>query len=84
MDDFLAFRKMITPIILQIVFWIGVALCVVAGLISISGGGLNSFFGLMMIIVGPIVVRINCELIILLFRIYDVLIDIKINTTNRG
>jgi hypothetical protein len=80
MQDFLEFRKMITPVIIQIVFWIGVAMCVITGLLSITGGGMHAIGGLMTIIVGPIVVRIYCELIILLFRIYDTLNDIKDNT----
>jgi hypothetical protein len=80
MQEFLEFRKMITPIIIQIVFWIGAAMCVITGLFSITGGGMRAVGGLMTMILGPIVVRIYCELIILLFRIYDTLNDIKDNT----
>lgn len=38
MSDFWAFRKMITPVIIQVIFWIGVALCVIGGLVLIVGG----------------------------------------------
>ena len=37
MRDFLAFRRMITPVVIQIVFWIGVAACVVAAAIFMLG-----------------------------------------------
>jgi hypothetical protein len=84
MEDFFAFRKMITPTIIQIIFWIGVVLSVLFGLGIMFQGSLGAFIvGLSYVIAGPIVVRIYCELIILLFRIYDVLNDIKSNT-NRG
>ena len=33
MEDFLKFKRMITPIIIQILFWIGVVLCVIGGLV---------------------------------------------------
>jgi hypothetical protein len=83
MNDYLNFRKMITPLIIQIIFWVGVAACLISGLIQIAGGfgrygnGGLIFMGLLTIILGPIVIRIYCELIILLFRIYDTLVDLK-------
>lgn len=75
MEDFLAFRKMLTPIIIQIVFWIGIVVCVLGGLASIISG--NGLPGLFMLFLGPIVVRIYCELLILLFKMNDTLTDIK-------
>lgn len=81
--DFLSFRKMITPIIIQIIFWIGVAICVIAGFGTIIagigdyGGGLAVLGGLATIIFGPIVVRIYCELLILFFRMNETLTDIS-------
>jgi hypothetical protein len=84
MEEFLSFRKMITPIIIQIVFWIGVVATVVVGIGIMFYGNFGAFLvGLMYVVIGPLMVRIYCELIILLFRIYDVLNDIKKNT-NRG
>ena len=32
MGDFFAFRKMITPAVIQIFFWLGVIVCVIGGL----------------------------------------------------
>jgi hypothetical protein len=84
MDEFLKFRKMLTPLIIQIIFWIGVALCVIFGLIMIVagagsqfGGGAQVLMGLLTIILGPVIVRIYCELLIVIFRINDTLTDIK-------
>ena len=84
-SDFLSFRKMITPIIIQIIFWIGVAVSVITGLGTIIagigdyGGGLAVLGGLATIIFGPIVVRIYCELLILFFRMNETLTDISNN-----
>ena len=90
MNDFLAFRKMITPLIIQIIFWIGVAICVLSGLITVIsgvasdfGGGAQVLRGLLIIILGPLGVRIYCELLIIVFRIHDRLVDIKDNTGSK-
>jgi len=84
MKEYLSFRKMITPVFIQVLFWIGVALCVIMGLVSIIGGaaaryggGARVLAGLLTIILGPIFVRVYCELIMIMFRIYDVLLDIR-------
>ena len=79
MGDILAFRKMITPLVIEIVFWILVVLTVIGGLITLFGGhGITSVItGLLTIFLGPLALRIWCEIIIILFRIYDVLRDIR-------
>jgi hypothetical protein len=80
MDDFLRFRRMITPAIIQIVFWIGVVFCAIMGIGGIVQGGMQSVVGLLTLVLGPFVVRIYCELVILFFRINETLTDIKNNT----
>jgi len=84
MNDFLKFRKMITPAIIQILFWIGAAISVIAGLIIMGtsfgrfGGGAATFFGgLLTLVFGPFVVRIYCEILILFFRMNETLTEIK-------
>lgn len=86
MDDFLKFRKMITPAIIQILFWVGVAGSVIAALVIMGasfgryGGGVGTFLsGLLMLVLGPVVVRIYCELLILFFRINETLTEIRDN-----
>jgi hypothetical protein len=84
-EDFLKFRKMLTPIIIQILFWIGVAVCVIAGIIEIAsganapygGGGGLVFMGIMLLLLGPILVRVFCEILVVLFSIHDTLLKIK-------
>ena len=83
MEDFISFRKMITPTIIQVLFWIGVAGSVIFGLFMIGnsfgryGGGFLFLYGLLVIIIGPILTRIYCELLILFFRMYGTLLEIK-------
>ena len=71
MNEYLSFKKMITPLIIQIAFWIGVVVTVVMGFVTMGQEGFLQ--GLLLIIVGPIVVRIYCELIIIIFSINDTL-----------
>lgn len=92
MKDFLTFRKMILPIIIQVLFWLGVVGCIIGGIITMIGGvlvlfqgsgsavaaGLTSIAsGLGILLIGPFVVRIYAELLIIFFRINDTLTDIK-------
>lgn len=74
---------MITPVIIKIVFWIAVGGAVLVGLFSI-GTGMVTYdgqglvvSGILMIILGPLVVRIYCELIIIMFKVYESLNEIK-------
>ena len=90
--DFLVFRKMITPIIIQIIFWMAVAFSLIFGLVSIlmvlvasphvdgliTLGGL--FGSVLWMIVGPVIARVYCEILILFFRMNDTLTEIKNNT----
>jgi hypothetical protein len=81
--EFLTFRKMITPVIIQVVFWVGVVICIIMGLLSIAvglsqyGSGAAVIVGLLYIFIGPVVVRIYCELLILFFRMNESLSEIK-------
>lgn len=96
MNEFLGFRKMITPVVIQIVFWIGVGVSALSGIgLMIAGaatsaeanrysgggggfpGGLLVFAGLVEMFVGPVLVRISCELTMVFFRIYETLGEIR-------
>jgi hypothetical protein len=75
----------ITPLIIQIVFWLGIAGVAIASLMSlISAVGLGGwggavvglFMGLFIFVVGALTVRIYCELLIVAFRILDTLTEI--------
>jgi hypothetical protein len=82
MNDILSFRKMITPVFIQAIFWIVVIMVVVASLITMIT---QSFFaGLIGLVLGPLFIRIYCELLIILFRIYDELVAIRTGTPPGG
>jgi len=75
MHDYLAFRRFITPVVIQIIFWIGVGVSVIRGvaLIATIGGANGIITGLIVLFVGPIAVRVACELIMAVFRIHEAL-----------
>lgn len=75
MRDFLLFRRMLTPILLQIIFWLGVIACIVSGIAGLFRR--EWINGLEIILLGPIMVRIFCELLILFFRMNETLTEIK-------
>lgn len=75
MTDFLLFRRMLTPLLIQFLFWALLAL-------SIGGGIIDLFHreywrGFELLVLGPILIRIFCEVLILFFRINETLTDIK-------
>jgi hypothetical protein len=105
--DYLAFRRMITPIFIQIIFWIAAICCFLFGIYQFFDGlipqersGLGSLFGnqhstktcdfteifkgLLVMVIGPVFVRIYCEILILFFRMNETLTEIKANTEHHG
>jgi hypothetical protein len=90
--DFLVFRRMITPIIIQVLFWLGVLATVITGLVlmiaslfvyrHLSDALFGMLMGLLILLLGPFLVRIYCELLILAFRMNETLTEIK-NSINR-
>lgn len=65
--EYLSFRRMITPIFIQVIFWIFVAVTVISGIVVMLN---NSFLGgLALIIFGPLFARIYAEILIVIFRI---------------
>ena len=86
MKDLLNFKKMLTPIIIPILFWIGTIICIIAGIVFIVLGvtgysnpdnGEMVLLGIGYLVLGPIVIRVYCEFLIILFSINDTLTDIK-------
>jgi hypothetical protein len=84
MKDFLTFRSMLTPILIQAMFWVGTVIAVVVGLGYLTkgaqaqyGGGPLVLWGLLILLFGPLLVRLYCEILIIFFRIHDSLTEIK-------
>jgi hypothetical protein len=76
--EFMSFRKMMTPVLIQILFWIGVVFSVIGGIVMIvagatayRGGAVMVLLGLFYLFLGPIWVRVWCELLIVFFRIEE-------------
>jgi hypothetical protein len=85
MRDFWAFRTMVTPVIIQILFWIGAILCLIVGALMViyganhfqEGQGQYLWKGVLLFVLGPLGVRIYCEILIIFFRINETLTEIK-------
>jgi hypothetical protein len=84
MDDFLNFRKLVTPSIIKVLFWISSILCVVAGIILIAssfgayGSGAPTFLiGLCIALLGPIFSRIICETLFVIFQTHEKIPTLK-------
>lgn len=82
MSDFWAFRTMVTPVIIQVLFWVGVIVCIIAGLVMIGmgiklPGDQMVLKGVLLVILGPLGVRVYCEILIVFFRINETLTEIK-------
>lgn len=72
MKDLLFFDKMVTPKIINFVYWLMLASSIVTGLgtmFSHYGGGFIA--GVIILISGAIGARIFCELLIVLFKINE-------------
>lgn len=87
-NDYLAFRRMITPVMIQIIFWIGAVLSSMAGIFMMissirlnNGGGI--LLGFFTMLLGPIAVRIYCELLIVFFRMNETLTEIRNDLTRK-
>lgn len=71
MNDYLSFNKFITPVMLQIMWWIGNL-----GLLGFFFKGMTTEYiekgpVLVTFVVGMIAWRVWCELMLLAFKIYD-------------
>ncbi|MFW5823821.1 MAG: DUF4282 domain-containing protein [Marinobacter sp.] len=74
--SFLNFDAMITPKIITVVYWLSIAAVVVSGIGSMFGGYQGFTFasflmGLGIIVGGILLVRIYCELLIVIFKINE-------------
>ena len=70
----LAFRTMVSPILLQLLFWAGVASCLYGAYVLHS---LDNWVWPFPLFIGPLLVSVIFEQAILQFRIYDRLGEIS-------
>lgn len=81
MSDFLTFRRMITPVIIEVLFIIGAFLTFVTGIGLIALGldgnkGGEVALGVAVAVLGPLGIRLYAEILIVVFRINETLTDI--------
>lgn len=86
MKDFFLFRRMVTPYIIMVIFWLAI-LALIAGMLIatvqiISEEDSNTILGLCImwpigLPLGILIIRIYCELLILFFRMNETLTEIK-------
>jgi len=85
MKDFFSFKKLVTPLIVQILFWMGISVWLfkIYGLINaLRLGQSNIITALTLIVVWPLTLRLYCEIIMLIFKINENLI--KLNGKNNS
>ena len=86
----LNFDKMITPVLIKMLFYIGVSASIICGIIVIFGGLISAFqqnsFGAaiggliggpLVVILGILLARVYAELLIVVFQIHESLVAIK-------
>jgi spore maturation protein SpmA len=76
MWDFLRFKRMLTPKLLQISFWLIMAYCLFVGVYDIASRE-HVLEGFAILILVPIFTRISFEILMLFFRINETLTDIS-------
>jgi hypothetical protein len=85
LGEFLTFRRFATPVLVQIAFWAGVLVFLAVGMNMIEAAdrgwqGTNAamvWSGILTIFLGPVVLRIVGELILVVFRINEQLEEFR-------
>lgn len=78
MKNFLCFRTMIAPMIIQILFWSLVIACIGIGLYNLLHEKYR--YAIEIIILGPIVARLAAEFLLVIFDIHRSLLNIEKRT----
>jgi hypothetical protein len=73
MGEYLSFRKHYTPGIIHVLFWV----LLFANTMEAFFGGHDFWGAVFTLFVGPVLLRIICELILILFEINDSLLAIR-------
>ena len=82
MQDLLGFDKMVTPIIIRILYFLGLLGVLAMTVVSLFQGRILMAIGVL--VFGAIMVRVYSELLILLFRIHDNLVSINQHMKDRN
>ena len=81
-QDFLTIKRMYTALLIRLLFWLGTLAVAGFGLtLFITGNALNvRLLGLIYLFLGPVVVRISSEVLMLVVRMDETLTQIKNNS----
>lgn len=84
MGKFINFDRMITPLLIKLFFWLGVIGIILASFVSIgfglfskNGSLIQVIIGIVMLFLGPIFIRIYCEMLIVFFKMQESLVQIR-------
>ena len=79
MKKFINYETMITPGIVKVLSWIGMVVALVIGLLGIT---VDPLTGIGTAILGPIVVRVYAEILLIIFEIHKTLTEIRDGKSN--
>lgn len=75
MKDFLSFRTMITPVVVQILFWVACIASIAIGIYNLVHARYG--YAVEIIVLGPIASRLVAESLLVLFGIHRTLLKIE-------
>lgn len=76
-EDLISFDQLITPHHVQVLFWIGVAASVLTGVGLMISNFFPLLLGLVVLVTGPVLTRVGCELLVLAFKVVDWIAEAK-------
>ena len=77
MGEYLSFKKLITPTLVRILFWLALVVIVLHAISLIFGG--EFWAGIVYLLLGPVAVRVYCEILIVIFEMNNTLTEIRDN-----
>lgn len=75
MKELLSFDTMLTPKIITVIYFLSLLGMLLAGIFSIVSGSIIP--GIVTIVVGSLLVRVYCELLIVVFKMNEALQEIR-------
>ncbi len=79
MQEFISFDRMVTPVLIKIIYWLATIVVVIVGLAFFGMEDYGPVSGVLVLIFGPIAVRVYAEMLIVLFKISESLVSIRDN-----
>jgi hypothetical protein len=74
MQDLFSFDKMITPVVIKFFYVLLMVFAVIGGIVQLPS---NPIQGILTILLGPLVIRIYAEFIMIMFNLYGAVDEIR-------